>query len=603
MSVKIPPETIDRRVAALRKEMKERGIDLYIVPTADDHISEYVGEHYKSRAFLTGFTGSAGTAVITEDEAGLWTDGRYFVQAKEQIKGSVFTLFPMAEPGVPTVEEYVGEHLPQGGCIGFDGSCMAAAAAKKYKKAAEEKHGKVAMEEDLAGMIWEDRPPLPKEPVWLLPQRYAGESAKDKLARIRACMKEKGADCHLIGSMYDIAWILNLRGGDIRHVPVFLSFFFMDETRAVLYAFTERWPQEVKEALRDAGVSCRAYGAIYDELPELLEKGSVLLDPETVNARLLLRIPDGVKVVEADNPSERMRAVKNETELAGTKEAHIRDGAAVTKFIREIKTSIGRGGITEISAQERLRQLRAEQEGFLDESFDTIAAYGANAAMMHYSATAEDHAALEKKGFFLVDSGGHYVDGTTDITRTIVLGEVTEEQKRLYTTVLKSHIRLAAARFPKGVTGQNLDALAREPMWELGLDYRCGTGHGVGHILNVHEGPNAFRWKPTDGHPAQPLEPGMITTDEPGYYEEGAYGIRIENELLCVRGETTEYGEFYEFEPLTFAPIDLDAVMPPLLSWEERDWLNHYHECVRKALAPYLNDEEKEWLKYETRAI
>lgn len=605
MSIKIPAETIDERVAELRKRMEECGIDIYVIPTSDDHISEYVGEHFKSRAFLTGFTGSAGTAVITQEEAGLWTDGRYFVQAKEQIKGSVVRLFPMAEPGVPTVAEYVEEHLQIGGCIGFDGTCMAAKQARNYKKIAMKKQGRIAMEEDLVDLFWEDRPPLPQEPVWILSAPYAGESAENKIARIRESMEEQKAGCHLIGSMYDIAWILNMRGGDIGHVPVFLSFFFLNRERAILYAFHENWSEEIREYLAATGVELHAYEAIYEELPELLkdEKGAILLDPETINAGLLAAIPDGVFIREAPNPSEKMRAVKNDTEIANTIEAHIHDGVAVTKFIYEIKNGIGKEEITEWSAQARLTQLRKNQKEFLDESFDTIAAYGPNAAMMHYSATAEDFATLRPEGFFLVDSGGHYLGGTTDITRTIVLGPLSQEQKKMYTTVLKSHLRLANAKFPKGVTGQNLDALAREPMWSMGLDYRCGTGHGVGHILNVHEGPNAFRWKAIDDQPAQPLEPGMITTDEPGYYEEGGYGIRIENELLCVCAETTEYGEFYEFRPLTFAPIDLDAVLPELLSQEERDWLNQYHAGVWDKISPYLEDGEKEWLKYETRAI
>jgi Xaa-Pro aminopeptidase len=604
MSIKIPAEIINARVEALRSEMQKRGISIYVVPTSDDHASEYVGEHYKSRSFITGFTGSAGTAVITMEEAGVWADGRYFVQAAHQVEGSVVKLFKMLEPGVPTVQEYVEAHLPEGGCIGFDGSCMVAEQAEKYGEIASKVRGRVAMDEDLIGLIWENRPALPKEPIWILQKQYSGEDAPDKLRRIREKMAEKGAAHHLIASMYDIAWILNLRGNDISHVPVFLSFLYIGQERTVLYAFGEQCTQAVLTYLQEISVELHPYDGIYEELPELLQDGqSVLLDRETVNARLLAQIPENITVVDDSNPSEWMRAVKNDTEIANTIEAHIRDGVAVTRFIHFLKTRIGQEEMTELSADQVLTAFRREQPDFLDISFDTIAAYGANAAMMHYSATPEDHASLAPEGMLLVDSGGHYLQGTTDITRTIVLGYISEEVRKMYTTVLKSHLRLEYAKFPKGVTGQNLDAIAREPMWALGLDYRCGTGHGVGHILNVHEGPNSFRWRSLTDKPAQPLEPGMITTDEPGYYEEGAYGIRIENELLCVADETTEYGEFLKLIPITYAPIDLDAVLPEMLSAEEREWLNCYHALVFEKISPYLDEEEKEWLKYETRAI
>ena len=604
MSKKIDPQVINERLRALRRLMQEKGIMVYVVPTSDDHISEYVGEHYKCRAYITGFTGSAGTAVITLEEAGVWTDGRYFVQAAAQVAGSDVTLYRIGEPEVPTVMEFVEEHLKEGATIGFDGACMAAGEAKELRGIAEKKSGKIAMDENLIAEIWENRPALPQEPVFVLRQQYAGESTQDKLARIRAELKKKGADSHLVGSLYDIAWITNLRGGDISHVPVFLSFLFLTGQDAILYAFYEKWPEEVRDYLAECGFTLRPYDAVYDELPQRVQEagGQVLLNPGTINAKLMSLVSQD-QILEGHDPSELMRAIKNETEVANTIEAHIYDGLAVTKFIHYLKTNVGSEPMTEISASDYLQERREEQPGFLDLSFDTISAYGANAAMMHYSATPEDHATLAPEGMLLVDSGGHYLGGTTDITRTIVLGPISDEIKKMYTLVLKGHLRLAHAKFPKGVSGTNLDAIARGPLWDLGLDYRCGTGHGVGHILNVHEGPNAFRWRTTDMFPSQELIPGMITTDEPGFYEEGGYGIRIENELLCVEAEKTEYGQYYQFQNLTFAPIDLDAVLPDMMTDKERDWLNTYHRQVYDTLSPYLDDKEKEWLQYETRAI
>ena len=597
-------QSVDERISGLRELMKERGICVYVVPTADDHTSEYVGEHYKSRRFITGFTGSAGTAVITMDEAGLWTDGRYFVQAEKEIRDSQVKLFPMGEPDVPTVLEYVKKQLPEGGVIGFDGSCMSAKLGEAFADIAEKKGGSIKSDEDLIDLLWTSRPKLLGENVWILEPKYAGESTRDKLERIREKMREQECDSHLVSSLYDIAWITNLRGNDISHVPVFLSFFYMDFEQAYLYCFHQDWNNKVCEYLKGEGIELNDYEAIYRELPQLLANSKkILADKGIINYKLMHCIPEQVEICNAKNPSEIMKAVKNDTEIANTVEAHIRDGVAVTKFIHYIKQGVGREPISELSASDVLLGLREEQPGYLDVSFDTICAYGANAAMMHYSAKPEDYSDLKPEGFLLVDSGGHYLEGTTDITRTIVLGPLTDEMKEMYTRVLQGHLRLANAVFPKGASGQNLDVLAREPMWATGLDYRCGTGHGVGHILNVHEGPNAFRWRNSEVDSARPLKPGMITTDEPGFYQEGVYGIRIENELLCVEGLKTEYGQFYRFQNLTYAPIDLDAVIPELMSEQERGWLNQYHSRVYEVISPYLDESEKEWLQYETRAI
>ena len=595
---------VDERIAQLRDLMKEQEISVYIVPTADDHASEYIGDHYKSRQFITGFTGSAGTAVITQEEVGLWTDGRYFVQAAKQIADSEVKLFTMGEPDVPTVKEYAKKHLPKGGNIGFDGTCMVAKDGEAFAQMAKEKGGCIKADQDLIGKIWEQRPVLSSAPVWVLEQQYAGVSTSDKLSHIREKMQEMECDCHLVTSLYDIAWICNLRGDDISHVPVFLSFLLLTPEETILYCFYESWSEDVIEYLKQEGIFVRPYHQIYEDLGALVSFGKgMLLDKSGVNVKLMECLPKDLKVVDAANPSELMRAIKNPVEIANTIEAHIRDGVAVTKFIYELKQQGGREHMTELSAADYLQELRQQQPGYLDLSFDTISAYGPNAAMMHYSATPEDFSVLKREGFLLVDSGGQYLGGTTDITRTIVLGPLTDKMKLLYTRVLQGHLRLSRAKFPKGATGQNLDVLARQPLWDMGLDYRCGTGHGVGHLLNVHEGPNSFRWRTLEGQKPQAIVPGMITTNEPGYYEEDGFGIRIENELLCVEGEKTEYGQFYEFQNLTFAPIDLDAVIPELLSEDERTWLNEYHQQVFDKISPYLNEEEKEWLAYETRAI
>lgn len=595
---------VDERIAQLRDLMKEQEISVYIVPTADDHASEYIGDYYKSRQFITGFTGSAGTAVITQEEVGLWTDGRYFVQAAKQIADSEVKLFPMGEPDVPTVKEYAKKHLPKGGNIGFDGTCMVAKDGEAFAQMTKEKGGCIKADQDLIGKIWEQRPVLSSAPVWVLEQQYAGVSTSDKLSHIREKMQERECDCHLVTSLYDIAWICNLRGNDISHVPVFLSFLLLTPEETILYCFYESWSEDVIEYLKQEGIFVRPYHQIYEDLGALVSFGKgMLLDKSGVNVKLMECLPKDLKVVDAANPSELMRAIKNPVEIANTIEAHIRDGVAVTKFIYELKQQGGREHMTELSAADYLQELRQQQPGYLDLSFDTIAAYGPNAAMMHYSATPDDFSVLKPEGFLLVDSGGQYLGGTTDITRTIVLGPLTDKMKLLYTRVLQGHLRLSRAKFPKGATGQNLDVLARQPLWDMGLDYRCGTGHGVGHLLNVHEGPNSFRWRTLEGQNPQAIVPGMITTNEPGYYEEDGFGIRIENELLCVEGEKTEYGQFYEFQNLTFAPIDLDAVIPELLSEDERTWLNEYHQQVFDKISPYLNEEEKEWLAYETRAI
>jgi len=594
---------IQKRLEALRSEMKKRGITVYVVPTSDFHQSEYVGEYFKARKYMTGFTGSAGTAVITMKEAGLWTDGRYFIQAAAQLEGSGVTLFRMGEEGVPKVEEYVEEQLEKGGCIGFDGRVMDAKAGKKYAEIAEKKEGSLYVTEDLVDIIWTERPSLPAHKVWILEQEYAGMSTEEKLSQVREQMKQEGTDVHILASLYDIAWLLNLRGDDIDHVPVFLSFVAVEEKKTTLFINQEILDDKVKKYLKDNQIQVEDYEKIY-AYAENLKDHKVLMSLEEVNYRIAENVQKHSQIVDAPNPSLLLKSIKNETELENTRIAHLKDAVAVTKFMYWLKTNIGKKEITEIAASDYLEELRKEQEHFLDVSFDTICAYGANAAMMHYSASEESNAVLKPEGFLLVDSGGHYLEGTTDITRTFALGELSYEQKKHFTAVCRSNLNLANAKFLYGCSGINLDILARGPLWDMGIDYRCGTGHGVGHILNVHEGPNGFRWKVVqERNDSGKLEAGMITTDEPGVYLEGAYGIRLENELICVKDEKNEYGQFMKFENITYVPMDLDAILPEEMTFREKQELNEYHQMVYEKISPYLNEEERDWLKEYTRAI
>ena len=595
---------IPERLAALREEMKRRNIDIYVVPTADFHESEYVGEYFKARRFITGFTGSAGIAVITLTEAGLWTDGRYFVQAERQLEGSTVTLYRMGEEGVPTVDEFIADKLPEAGCLGFDGRVVNAAWGEKLLQIAEKKNGHLYVSEDLIDLVWKDRPELSRASMFLLEEKYSGKSTADKLAEVRAEMAKDGANVHILTSLYDIAWLLNIRGGDIANVPVVLSYLVLTDTECIWFVQEEALDDTIRAYLAANHIQTRPYNAIYDYVPTIAENAVVLLNKSGVNYRICSELKPQIKVVNKANPTELMKAIKNPTEVDNTRLAHVKDGVAVTKFMYWLKTNIGKIPMTEISASDYLEERRREQDNFIDLSFGTICAYGANAAMMHYSATPESNAELKPEGFLLVDSGGHYYEGTTDITRTFVLGPISDEMRTHFTAVCRSNLNLANAKFLYGVCGLNLDILARGPLWEMGIDYKCGTGHGVGYILNVHEGPNGFRWKIVpERHDSGVLEEGMITTDEPGVYLEGKYGIRTENELVCKKAEKNEYGQFMNFEILTYAPIDLDAIDPDQMSFREKEMLNNYHKKVYEVISPYLTEEENEWLKKYTRAI
>lgn len=595
---------VNERIQALRGEMEKRGMDIYMVPTADFHESEYVGEYFKARRFITGFTGSAGVAVITKKESGLWTDGRYFIQAANQLKGSEVELYKMGVEGVPTVEEFIKEKLPEGGCLGFDGRVVNTAEGQNLEAIVREKHGSLKVEEDLIGLIWEDRPALSKEPAWLLDETYAGESAQSKMARVREEMEKAGADTHILTSLDDIAWLFNIRGNDATHFPIVLSFVILTQDRAEFFVNEEVLNDTIRAAFREYGVTIRGYEEIYDAVKAIPETSHVWMDCSKVNYRITNSLPKGVEIINRPNPTLLMKAVKNPTEIENIRKAHVKDGVAFTKYMYWLKTNIGKIPMTEITTADYLADRRKEQENFVDLSFDTISAYQANGAMMHYSATEESCAQLKPEGFLLVDSGAHYLEGSTDITRTMALGPITEKQKEYFTIVLRSNLNLAAAKFLYGCSGLNLDILSRGPLWDLGMDYRCGTGHGIGYLLNVHEAPNGFRWKHVpERNDGAILEAGMVTTDEPGVYLEGEFGIRTENELICVEDEKNEYGQFMRFETVTYAPIDLDAVDPEAMTKRERKLLNDYHKMVYEKVSPYLEPEEKEWLKKYTREI
>lgn len=593
---------IQERLAALREEMKKRNIAIYVVPTADFHESEYVGTHFKARTFITGFTGSAGTAVITMTEAGLWTDGRYFVQAAKQLEGTTVTLYRMGEDGVPTVNEYIKSTLKEGGCIGFDGRVINGHWGEEFKKIADEKHGSLYVDEDLIDLIWEKRPAMSCEKAWILDEQYSGRSTADKMAAVRAEMDTKGATVHLMSSLYDIAWLLNVRGNDISYVPVVLSYLAMTKDSCIWFLQEEIVDEKLRRYLDENGIQTKPYDSFYDYVKTLANE-TILMNRSVVNYRICNNIADSNQIIDDVDPTTPLKAVKNQVEVDNTRNAHVKDAVAMCKFMYWLKKNVGKIPMTEISASDYLAELRARQEGFLDLSFDTICGYADHGAIVHYAATPESDVALKPEGLLLVDSGGHYLEGTTDITRTFALGPVTDEMKADFTRVCRSNMNLANIRFLHGCTGRNIDIVAREPLWEAGMDYKHGTGHGVGYVLNVHEGPNSFRWQNSAISKECVFEEGMITTDEPGIYIEGKYGIRTENELVCRKGEKNEFGQFMYFENITYVPIDLDAIDPDQMTSTEKNRLNSYHENVYRVVSPFLEGEELAWLKQATRAI
>lgn len=594
---------ITDRLIKLRELMKQKSIDAYIVPTDDFHGSEYVGDYFKCRQFITGFTGSAGTAIILQDMAGLWTDGRYFIQAAEQLDGSGVDLFKSGEPGVPTIHEFLKNRLEDGMTLGFDGRTVNAKEAEKLKETLANKNISFSVEEDLIGEIWEERPELSCEPVIELDTKWTGESRKNKIAKVRRQMNEKGANIFVLTSLDDIAWLLNIRGNDIHCCPMVLAYLVMTEDEVRLYANDKAFSPKVCVSLNKDGVRLYPYNDIYAYISDVKKNTTILLSKSSVNGRLVNNIPAEVTVLDEKNPTELLKAIKNPTEVKNEEIAHLKDGVAMVKFIYWLKKNAGKKGVTELSAAKKLHELRAMQENFIEDSFDPIIGYGSHAAIVHYSATPETDIPIETKGMVLADTGGHYLEGTTDITRTIVVGSVTPKEKKYFTLVLRGHIDLAAAKFKYGCTGLNLDYLGRAPLWEIGEDYNHGTGHGVGYLLNVHEGPNAFRWKNIAGNPVPVFEEGMITSDEPGYYLENEFGIRHENLIVCRKAEKTSFGQFMCFEPLTMVPFDVEGIEPSLMTESERNYLNQYHANVYKKISPYLDEDEREWLKKSTAPI
>lgn len=592
------------RIEKLRELMKKEGIDIYIVPSSDNHQSEYVGEYFKSRQFITGFAGSAGTAVITMDKAGLWTDGRYFIQAENQLKGSGVRLYKMSTPGFPKVEEFLKEEMPANGVLGFDGRTIGLKEGNSYKMKLSDKNVSIKYDKDLIDEIWNDRPAMACEKVFELDVKYAGESLEEKLERVRNIMKEEGASHHILTTLDDIAWLFNLRGSDVMYSPLFLSYAVVGENEAILFTDEKKLSDEIKKHLEKDNVRILPYDDIYEFVKGFNADNTVMLDPVRINYALYLNIPEETKIVERENPEIIFKAVKNETELENTRKAHIKDGVASVKLMYWLKTGIGKEKITELDVAEKYDEFRKQQEGYLWQSFSPICAFKDNAAMMHYSATKDSNAELSEGHLMLTDTGGNYYEGTTDITRTYALGEVPQLIKEHFTAVARGMINLSKVRFLYGARGLNLDILARGPMWDLDIDYKCGTGHGVGYLLNIHEGPQGFRWQMVPGKSeTHILEEGMVITNEPGIYIEGSHGIRIENELIVRKGDSNVFGTFMYLEPITFVPIDLDAIDPELMNKDEIKYLNWYHSEVYKKISPYLDEDEKEWLRKYTRSI
>ena len=610
MTIVTSTHSVPERIAALREYMHAKAIDACIVPTGDPHMSEYTSDHYQTRAFITGFTGSAGTAVITMDDAGLWTDSRYFLQAADQLAGSGVTLYKDRLPGTIKIHEYLLQKLPPGSTVSVDGCMVSNAWAENLRRDTSAGNFNLRTDTDPIGEIWSDRPAVEFHAVSEYPLQYAGVPRTEKIAAIREDLAKAGADALILTQLSDIAWLMNLRGGDVMCNPVFFSYVIITAKQALLYADADAFASELVEALSHDGVALLPYDRFYDDL-EVIDEASVMLDRETCSELILQSLPKDIRIINEYSPAMKRKAVKNPTEIEGIHSAHLKDGVAMCKFLYWLKTNAAKAsetqsdmGITEISAAERLHAFRGQQDLFMGDSFEAIVGYGPHAAIVHYCATPETDAVLEPRGMVLIDSGGQYLDGTTDITRTIVLGPLSDREKMLFTAVLRGHINLAKAVFPEGLSGENLDYLAHEPLWQMGLDYRHSTGHGVGHYLNVHEDPNKIYWDGTScSPPMPPFEEGMLSSDEPGYYEDNAFGIRHESLLLCRKGDLTDYGQFMCFEEVTLVPFDLEGILPEQMQSDEIEYLNQYHQMVYEQISPHLEDEERNWLRAATREI
>lgn len=610
---------ITERLGALRSAMKENGISYYMITSADCHGSEYVHEHFRARAHFSGFTGSSGTLIVGEKSAALWTDGRYFLQAERQLAGTGIDLMRMQEKDVPTIEEYLEKNLQAGEVLGFDGNCVSAGQGEKLEKVCRDKGASIYYEKDLCDTAWRERPALPAEPVWELPGEYAGETCGDKLRAVRRVLEKEGMDCLFLSSLDDIMWLFNLRGGDIACSPVALSYAFIGKEDCTLFLQRKAAPGL---SLERFGVTVEEYDTLFAWLEQKLEaeekkaekiaetdetckKSAIKISSsgEYLSYRLMKVLSGKSELILKESPTLLLKAIKNERELACSREAYLRDSAALCKFIYWLKTHVGKEEITEISAADKLEEFRRQVPGFLDISFTTICGYADNGAIVHYAATEETDRRLEKRGMVLVDSGGQYMGGTTDVTRTIVLGEVSEEEKKIFSLVSAATLRLADAVFLEGSTGRNLDILARQDLWKAHLDYKHGTGHGIGYILNVHEGPQRISWQHLKETKEYALRAGMLTSDEPGMYFAGKFGVRTENILEVVKEEENEYGIFLGFRHLTWVPIDREALDKRFLTAEDVSRINAYHKKVREKVMPCLDGEEQTWLAEATREL
>lgn len=594
-------QMIRGRLEALREAMRAEGVDYYMMPTADFHNSEYVNDYFKVREYFSGFSGSNGTLVVWQAGAGLWTDGRYFIQAERELEGTGIELFRMQEEGVPTIREFLKKNMKEGQLLGFDGRVIPAASGKEYERELGGKGIRFAYEKDLAEGIWKDRPGFPAGTVTVLKEEIAGKSFEEKRREVMEKVEKEGASSLLLTKLDDLMWLFNIRGCDVECNPVAICYGYLTQKETVLFIQKKALNEEVQSYLSGKGILVEEYDDVIPYLRKLPEGGKVLADQRHCSYCLFKVLSESQTVVEKKNPTELLKAVKNPVELANMEKIFLKDSVAVTKFIYWLKKNIGKQEITEVSAADELERFRREIPEFLDLSFPTIAGYKANAAMMHYEATPENRAVLAPEGMLLVDSGGQYLGGTTDVTRTIVLGPVSDEIKLHYTAVAAGMLQLTNACWLYGCTGRNLDILARQPIWNIGLDYKCGTGHGVGYILNVHEGPQGLRWRYTEGGEAL-LEAGMNVTNEPGIYVEGSHGIRIENVMVAENYVKNEYGQFMRFRTLTWVPIDMEAVDEKYLTETQRMYLYSYQRQVYEKLSPYLDEEEREWLRRETKA-
>ncbi len=592
---------IQERLAALRVQMQAKGIDYYMVPTADFHNSEYVNDYFKVREYFCGFTGSSGTLLVWQDGAGLWTDGRYFIQAEHELEGTTVKLFRMRDEGVPTITEFLQQNMKQKQTLGFDGRVISAQAGKDYEKKLADKEISIVYDSDLSEKIWTDRPGFPAGKVTVLDEELVGRSFEEKRQDVMSKVEKEEAAGFLLTKLDDLMWLFNIRGCDVECNPVAICYAYLTKEKSVLFIQKSALDDKVTAYLEKKGIQIEEYGSIVEYLQKLPAEGKILVDDRFCSYCLYKTLAEKQSLIEKRNPTELLKAVKNPVELANMEVMYLKDSLALTRFIYWLKTNIGKTEITEITAADKLEAFRREAPEFLGLSFPTIGGYMANAAMMHYEATPESHAVLAPEGLFLVDSGGQYLGATTDVTRTIALGPVSDEIKMHYTAVAAGMLQMTNARWLHGCTGRNLDILARQPMWNMNMDYKCGTGHGVGYILNVHEGPQGLTWQYSDGMHETIIEPGMDLTNEPGIYIEGSHGIRIENVMVAENGVKNEYGQFMHFRTLTWVPLDMDALDEKYLTDTQREYLCAYQKEVFEKLSPYLNDEEREWLRNETR--